>query len=166
MRPNTRISGLRSKSWTCRSICIRVTRYPVAQIYDGHPWLMGPVWAFGHETAVHALRLMGSDCSMRIQAEDRPRPYGRRPALRMWRIDNANAWIKAPHNYHARKRSSDYFRNNFYLTTSGNFDTQALIDALLGMAPIGSCFPSTGLSKMSITPRVGSTPPRQRARSS
>ena len=29
-------------------------------IYDGHPWLLGPVWAFGAETAVHALRLMSS----------------------------------------------------------------------------------------------------------
>ena len=29
-------------------------------IYEGHPWLMGPTWAFGQETAVHALRLMGS----------------------------------------------------------------------------------------------------------
>lgn len=31
-----------------------------APIYDGHPWLLGPTWAFGQETAVHALRLMGS----------------------------------------------------------------------------------------------------------
>ena len=31
-----------------------------AQIYDGHPWLLGPTWAFGQETAVHALRLMAS----------------------------------------------------------------------------------------------------------
>src|SRR6185295_1367833 len=31
-----------------------------AQIYEGHPWLLGPTWAFGQETAVHALRLMAS----------------------------------------------------------------------------------------------------------
>jgi gamma-resorcylate decarboxylase len=31
-----------------------------AQIYQGHPWLLGPTWAFGQETAVHALRLMAS----------------------------------------------------------------------------------------------------------
>ena len=31
-----------------------------AQIYQGHPWLMGPTWAFAQETAVHALRLMAS----------------------------------------------------------------------------------------------------------
>jgi 2,3-dihydroxybenzoate decarboxylase len=29
-------------------------------IYEGHPWLLGPVWAFAAETAVHALRLMCS----------------------------------------------------------------------------------------------------------
>ncbi len=27
--------------------------------YDGHPWFEGPAWAFGVETAMHALRLMG-----------------------------------------------------------------------------------------------------------
>ena len=31
-----------------------------ARIYAGHSWLLGPTWAFGQETAVHALRLMGS----------------------------------------------------------------------------------------------------------
>ena len=31
-----------------------------AKIYEGHTWLLGPSWAFGQETAVHALRLMGS----------------------------------------------------------------------------------------------------------
>ena len=28
-----------------------------AQIYDGHPWLLGPTWAFGQETAVHAVSM-------------------------------------------------------------------------------------------------------------
>ncbi|MGZ2434744.1 putative TIM-barrel fold metal-dependent hydrolase [Rhizobium redzepovicii] len=31
-----------------------------SRIYAGHSWLMGPTWAFAQETAVHALRLMGS----------------------------------------------------------------------------------------------------------
>src|SRR5579871_1359213 len=30
------------------------------RIYEGHRWLLGPAWAFAQETAVHALRLMGS----------------------------------------------------------------------------------------------------------
>jgi 2,3-dihydroxybenzoate decarboxylase len=49
----------------------------------------------------------------------------------MWRIDNRNAWVKAPPKYPAKKKIADYFRANFYLTTSGNFRTQSLIDAIL-----------------------------------
>ncbi len=35
-------------------------------IYDGHPWLWGASWAFGVETATHALRLMASGLFDRI----------------------------------------------------------------------------------------------------
>ena len=44
----------------------------------------------------------------------------------MWRVDNANAWIENRHSWPAKKRLSDYFRENFYVTTSGNFHTPAL----------------------------------------
>jgi gamma-resorcylate decarboxylase len=30
------------------------------QHYEGHPWFVGPVWAFAVETSIHALRLMAS----------------------------------------------------------------------------------------------------------
>ena len=103
-----------------------------AQIYDGHPWLLGPTWAFAQETAVHALRLMASGL------------FDRHPGLRiilghmgeglpynMWRVDNRNAWIKLPKGYPAKKPLCEYFHHNFYLTTSGNFRTQTLIDAML-----------------------------------
>ncbi len=33
--------------------------------------------------------------------------------------------------YPAKRKIADYFRENFYLTTSGNFRSQALIDAML-----------------------------------
>src|SRR5215469_12534402 len=49
----------------------------------------------------------------------------------MWRIDNANGWIENRHNYPAKNRMRDYFCGNFHITTSGNFHTQALIDAIL-----------------------------------
>jgi predicted TIM-barrel fold metal-dependent hydrolase len=104
----------------------------MAQIYEGHAWLLGPTWAFGQETAVHALRLMGSGL------------FDRHPGLRiilghmgeglpysMWRVDHRNAWVKAPPRYPARRKIADYFNENFYLTTSGNFRTQTLIDAIL-----------------------------------
>jgi 2,3-dihydroxybenzoate decarboxylase len=103
-----------------------------SQIYEGHPWLLGPTWAFGQETAVHALRLMASGL------------FDRHPKLQIvlghlgeglpysiWRVDNRNAWTKAPPRYPAKKKLGDYFRDNFHLTTSGNFRTQTLIDAIL-----------------------------------
>lgn len=103
-----------------------------ARIYDGHPWLLGPTWAFGQETAVHALRLMGSGLfdehpSLQIILGH----MGEGLPYSMWRIDNRNAWVKAPKKHPAKQPIAHYFRNNFHLTTSGNFRTQTLIDAML-----------------------------------
>ena len=49
----------------------------------------------------------------------------------MWRVDNRNAWVKTPKSYPAKRPLGDYFHENFYITTSGNFRTQTLIDAML-----------------------------------
>jgi 2,3-dihydroxybenzoate decarboxylase len=103
-----------------------------AKIYEGHPWLMGPTWAFGQETAVHALRLMGSGLfdlyphlTVILGHMGEGLPYS------MWRVDNCNGWVPSRHTYPAKKKIADYFCANFYLTTSGNFRTQALINAML-----------------------------------
>jgi predicted TIM-barrel fold metal-dependent hydrolase len=103
-----------------------------AQIYEGHAWLMGPTWAFAQETAVHALHLMGCglfdkypSLTIILGHLGEGLPYS------MWRIDNRNAWVKAPPRHPAKKKIADYFHANFYLTTSGNFRTQTLIDAML-----------------------------------
>ena len=103
-----------------------------APIYDGHPWLLGPTWAFGQETAVHALRLMGSglfdeypELKIILGHMGEGLPYS------MWRIDNRNAWVETEPNYPAKKRIAEYFHKHFWLTTSGNFRTQTLIDAML-----------------------------------
>jgi gamma-resorcylate decarboxylase len=103
-----------------------------AQIYEGHPWLLGPTWAFGQETAVHALRLMASglfDRQPRLQIIlghlGEGLPYS------IWRVDNRNAWTKAPPRYPGKQKLGFYFQRNFHLTTAGNFRTQTLIDAIL-----------------------------------
>ncbi len=103
-----------------------------AQIYEGHNWLLGPTWAFGQETAVHALRMMGSglfDAYPRLKIVvghmGEGLPYS------MWRIDNRNAWTGVSPNYKAKRKIADYFHANFWITTSGNFRTQTLIDAML-----------------------------------
>ena len=101
-------------------------------IYEGHPWLMGPTWAFGQETAVHALRLMGSglfDAHQKLKIilghMGEGLPYS------MWRVDHRNGWVKAPPKHKAKKKICEYFNANFFLTTSGNFRTQTLIDSIL-----------------------------------
>jgi 2,3-dihydroxybenzoate decarboxylase len=103
-----------------------------ARIYDGHRWLIGPAWAFAQETAVHALRLMGSGL---FDAYPRLRiilgHLGEGLPYNMWRIDNCNAWVPNRHDHPAKRKIADYFRENFYITTSGHFRTQALIDAIL-----------------------------------
>ena len=97
-----------------------------------HPWLMGPAWAFGQETAVHALRLMGSGLF-----DEHPKlaivlgHMGEGLPFSMWRVDNCNAWVENRHSYPAKRKIADYFSENFYITTSGNFRTQALINAML-----------------------------------
>ena len=103
-----------------------------AKIYEGHPWLLGPSWAFGQETAVHALRLMGSGLfdqyprlAIILGHMGEGLPFG------MWRVDHCNAWVENRHNYPAKKKIADYFQANFHITTSGNFRTQALINAML-----------------------------------
>jgi predicted TIM-barrel fold metal-dependent hydrolase len=103
-----------------------------ARIYEGHPWLMGPIWAFGQETAVHALRLMASglfDAHPRLQIV--LGHMGENLPYAMWRVDNSNAWIPNRNAWPAKRPLGEYFSSNFYLTTSGNFRTQALMNAML-----------------------------------
>jgi 2,3-dihydroxybenzoate decarboxylase len=99
--------------------------------YEGHNWLLGPNWAFHAETAVHALRLIGSglfDAHPKLQIILGHLGEGI-PAY-LWRIDHRNDWMKARHKYAAKRSVADYFRENFVLTTSGNFSTSALEQAI------------------------------------
>ena len=81
---------------------------------------------------MHALRLIGSGLF-----DKHPRikiilgHMGEGLPFSMWRIDNRNAWTKAPFSHKAKRKIADYFQENFWLTTSGNFRTQTLIDAMM-----------------------------------
>src|SRR5262249_39217919 len=80
-------------------------------LFEGHPWLFGPTWTFAAETSVHPLRLIGSGLF-----EEHPRlqmilgHLGEGLPYYLWRIDNRNNWMKAPHKYAARKPVAAYFR--------------------------------------------------------
>lgn len=91
-----------------------------AQAYEGHPWLMSSPWGFGVETSIHALRLCGSGLF-----DDFPKlkiivghlgeyiPYG------LWRIDARMKF--SPRGYTGKRYLGEYFKEHFYVTTSGNF---------------------------------------------
>ncbi|MGB6536448.1 MAG: amidohydrolase family protein [Xanthobacteraceae bacterium] len=99
------------------------------QAYEGHVWLVGSPWGFAEETAIHALRLMGSGLfdvhpGLKIVIGH----LGERIPYDLWRLDHRLA--KVP-DRPAKRKMGEYFRQNFYVTTSGNFCTQSLIHAVL-----------------------------------
>jgi gamma-resorcylate decarboxylase len=99
------------------------------QAYEGHPWLIASPWGFAEETAMHALRLMGSGLF-----DEYPKlkiilgHLGERIPYDLWRLDHR---LRKVPGRPAKRSMGDYFRENFYLTTSGNFCTTSLIHAIL-----------------------------------
>lgn len=92
-----------------------------SQNYDGHPWLMSAPWGFAVETSIHALRLCGSGVfdefpNLRICLGH----LGETIPFGLWRIDSRMQF--SPRGYRGKRPLGDYFRENFHLTTSGNFD--------------------------------------------
>ncbi|MEW6665116.1 MAG: amidohydrolase family protein [Thermodesulfobacteriota bacterium] len=109
-------------------------RYPLEERSDmqGHPWLRGSVWAFGVETATHALRLMTCGLFDKYQKLTLILGHlGETLPNAVWRIDHRIAAI--PRGIPAKRKLSDVLRQNVYATTSGNFCTQTLLNTLLVM---------------------------------
>ena len=116
-------SGRRWSGSTCRSICIRATRCrPGRKIYQGHEWLLGPTWAFGVEAATHALRLMGSGLFDRCPRLNMILGHlGEGLPYSMWRVDNRNAWSKAPHRMPGQEADGGVFPCEFPSHHGGQF---------------------------------------------
>jgi 2,3-dihydroxybenzoate decarboxylase len=102
--------------------------------YEGHPWLLGPAYGFAAETGLHTLRLLGSGLF-----DKHPKltlilgHMGENLPFTLYRTDQRIAW--SPMGYPAKKKISEYFQHNVFITTAGNFRTQTLID---GMLELGS----------------------------
>ena len=107
-------------------------RYPLEERTDvkGHPWLKGSVWSFGVETATHALRLL--TCGL---FDKYPRlkiilgHLGETIPNAIWRIDHRIQAI--PRGIPAKRKMAEYLLANVYVTTSGNFCTQTLMNTML-----------------------------------
>jgi gamma-resorcylate decarboxylase len=99
------------------------------QAYEGHPYLVGSPWGFAEETAIHALKLMGSGLFDEYPALKIVLGHlGERIPYDLWRLDHR---LRQVPGRPAKRAMGDYFRQNFYLTTSGHFCTPSLIQAIL-----------------------------------
>lgn len=102
------------------------------RIYEGHPALLGSAWAFGVETATHAVRLMLSGL------------FDTYPSLRiiLGHLGEGLPQLlpRLEHRLHMQRRGQTpiratkpvghYFRENFYITTSGHFHSHSLLNAV------------------------------------
>jgi 2,3-dihydroxybenzoate decarboxylase len=102
------------------------------RVYEGYPVLVDSPWGFGAETGIHALRLMLSGL------------FDRHPRLRIIlghlgeglpfllpRVESRLRHMTAEMRGKQQKPVTSYLRENFYVTTAGNFRSQALLDTLL-----------------------------------
>lgn len=90
-----------------------------------HPWLRSSPWGFTVETGTHALRLCGSglfedvkNLKLIIGHLGEFIPYN------LWRMDARMEF--SPRGYRGKRPLGDYFREHFYVTTSGNFHDSTL----------------------------------------
>lgn len=93
--------------------------------YEGHDELMGPMWAFGAETAIHALRLITSGLFDRFPKQQIILGHmGEGLVAMMARAQRRFEY--GPCGKVLKKPLSQYLHDNFYITTSGNFHTTTL----------------------------------------
>ncbi|MDO3069699.1 amidohydrolase family protein [Mycobacteroides abscessus] len=99
---------------------------------QGHPELAGATWAFAPETATHLLRIIFSGVLDRYPeikivvghlGEGLPAFLGR----------VQHYFTQNPFGHKLERTLPEYFSSNIHLTTSGNFNDQALIGAVLGV---------------------------------
>ena len=99
-------------------------------VYGGHPELVGAAWGFAPETATHVLRMVYGGVFDRHPAANLIIGHlGETLPFFAGRIQRAFEYN--PYSRRTAKRLQDYLSDNIWLTTSGNFNDQALITALL-----------------------------------
>ncbi len=100
--------------------------------YDGHPELTGAAWGFAPETAAHALRIVYSGIFDRFPTAKLVLGHlGESLPFLAWRIQHGINF--SPNGRFTKKRLVDYLAENIWVTTSGNFSTQALHCTILTM---------------------------------
>lgn len=102
------------------------------RIYRGYPALLGSAWGFGHETATHALRLIMSGLFDRFPKITIALGHmGEGLPHLVARVDHRLQFQPEATRGRQKRKVADYLRDNFVVTTSGAFRTQALHNAIL-----------------------------------
>lgn len=100
------------------------------QVYRGHRELIGATWGFAPEAATHALRIVYSGLLDRFPTLTIVLGHlGETIPHFAWRIQHCFEYN--PSDKQLERRLQDYLCENFYVSTSGIFHDQALINAVL-----------------------------------
>jgi 2,3-dihydroxybenzoate decarboxylase len=99
-------------------------------LYDGHPEMKGATWGFGTETAAHAVRLLlGGHFDRFPSAKLILGHLGEALPALLWRTQHM--FDLNPFTKRINKTLPEYFADNIWITTSGNFSDHALVNAVL-----------------------------------
>lgn len=99
------------------------------RMYETREQLLGPTWAFTVETATHALRLMVSGLFDRFP--ELTVVIGHMGELLPFAVQRTSQRLSHIPDSQLERTPEEYLRQNFFLTTSGNFHTPSLIGAML-----------------------------------
>jgi predicted TIM-barrel fold metal-dependent hydrolase len=100
-----------------------------AGIYAGREELLGPSWAYAVETGTHALRLITSGLFDRLpDLQIILGHLGEQLPFAMARLDQRIAHIP---KVRLERSPRQVFRENFWITTSGNYHTPSLLGTIL-----------------------------------
>jgi 5-carboxyvanillate decarboxylase len=117
----------------------RLPSNQMVKAYMGYPGLALAFWGYGAETGLHAVRLICSGVFEKYPGLKIILGHlGEALPFWLWRMDRRwSAGAGGSGSGYANK-PSDYFRNNFYITTSGNF----------WFPPLQECLLATGADKI------------------
>ena len=99
------------------------------RIYDGREELLGPTWAFAVETGTHALRLITSGLFDRF-----PRltlVIGHQGEFLPFALNRLEQRMSRIPEIELQRSPTQVLRENFYITTSGNYHMASLLGVLL-----------------------------------
>jgi gamma-resorcylate decarboxylase len=97
--------------------------------YEGRELLLGPTWAFTVETATHALRLIVS--GVFDQFPSLQIILGHMGELLPFVVARTQQRLSHIPGIPLERRPEEVLRENFWLTTSGNFHTPSLLGAMM-----------------------------------